>query len=446
MSISAASVPVDAETSGAAHYRPYAAYKDSGIAWLGEIPAHWGVTRLTECLRERRETASDKDHPPLSITKSGIRPQLEKIAKTDHGDNRKRVHVGDYVINSRSDRRGSGGLSRFDGSVTLIALVMTITNAVPRYIHHLLRSDLFQEMFFRLGHGIVDDLWTTRYADIKDQELPSPPISEQHAIAAFLDRETAKIDALVAKTERLIELLQEKRTALITHAVTKGLDPNVPMKDSGVEWLGQVPALWAIAPVYARYEVALGKMLDAKRISGDSPGQYVRNVDVQWDAVNTHDLPQMDFPPQERDRYGLLPGDLLVCEGGEVGRTAIWRGAVKECFYQKAIHRLRPRSCRDTPRFFFYMMYSLAMRGIFAAGSNQNTIDHLTAIKLSHHRLAFPTSDEQCAIAALLDQEIARIDALLTKVHDAIDRLKELRTALLSAAVTGKIDVRETAA
>ena len=273
-----------------------------------------------------------------------------------------------------------------------------------------------------------------------------PLLLEQRAISAFLDRETAKIDALVAKKERLIELLQEKRTALITHAITKGLDPNVPMKNSGVEWLGQVPAHWATAPVYARYEVALGKMLDAKRISGESPGQYVRNVDVQWDAVNTHDLPQMDFAPQERDRYRLLPGDILVCEGGEVGRTAIWRGTVKECYYQKAIHRLRPRSCSDTPRFFYYMMYSLAMRGVFAAGSNPNTIDHLTAVKLSHHRLAFAPSDEQYAIATLLDQETATIDALLTKVHDAIERLKELRTALISAAVTGKIDVRETAA
>ena len=318
-----------------------------------------------------------------------------------------------------------------------------------------LRSGLSQRYFFyhllavraeleALGQGSTFD-------ELSKDKLESlivlnPTHDEQAAIARFLDRETAKIDALVAKMERLIELLQGKRTALITHAVTKGLDPNVPMKDSGVEWLRQVPAQWAIAPVYTRYEVALGKMLDAKRITGDSPGHYVRNVDVQWDAVNTYDLPQMDFAPHERDRYRLLPGDLLVCEGGEVGRTAIWRGANKECFYQKAIHRLRPRSCRDTPRFFFYVMYSLAMRKIFAAGSNPNTIDHLTAVKLSHHRLAFPPSDEQRAIATLLDQETARIDALVTRVHDAIERLKELRTALISAAVTGKIDVRETAA
>ena len=147
-----------------------------------------------------------------------------------------------------------------------------------------------------------------------------PPLPEQIAIAAFLDRETARIDALVSKKERLIELLQEKRTALITRAVTRGLDPEAPMKDSGVEWLGEIPAHWEIAPVYARYEVALGKMLDTKRISGESLGSYIRNVDVQWDSVNTDDLPQMDFPEQERERYRLQPSDLLVCEGGGGGQ------------------------------------------------------------------------------------------------------------------------------
>ena len=280
---------------------------------------------------------------------------------------------------------------------------------------------------------------------ISNAPLVSPPRDEQRVIAAFLSRETAKIDALVAKEERLIGLLHEKRTALVTQAVTKGLDPSVRMKDSGVEWLGKIPDHWQISPVYARYEVALGKMLDAKRMSGDGLGWYLRNIDVQWDSVNTHDLPQMDFALEERDRYRLSKGDLLVCEGGEVGRAAIWEGSIKECFYQKAIHRVRPRSKRDIARFFYYIMYALAMRGVFVAGSNPNTINHLTAVQLSHYRFPFPPSDEQSAIAAFLDRETAKINALVAKIHEAVDRLKELRTALISAAVTGKIDVRPDA-
>ena len=280
---------------------------------------------------------------------------------------------------------------------------------------------------------------------IREGVFPVPPLPEQQAIASFLDRQTARIDALVAKKERLIELLQEKRTALITRAVTRGLEPDAPAKDSGVEWLGEIPAHWEIAPVYARYEVALGKMLDIKRISGKSLGSYVRNIDVQWDSVNTDDLPQMDFTEQERERYRLQPEDLLVCEGGEVGRTAIWQGNTEECFYQKAIHRVRPRSQGDVPRFFYYLMYSMAGRGIFLAGANPNTIPHLTAVQLRHYRFPFPPALEQKAIATYLDQETAKLDSLVAGVREAIERQRELRSALISAAVIGRIDVREEA-
>ena len=222
--------------------------------------------------------------------------------------------------------------------------------------------------------------------------------------------------------------------------MTSDMKPYPAYKDSGVEWLGEIPTHWEIVPVYARYEVALGKMLDAKRIRGDWLGKYVRNIDVQWDSVNTRDLPQMDFVPKERNRYRLELGDLLVCEGGEVGRTAIWQGAIKECFYQKAIHRVRPRSQRDIPRFFYYVMYSLAKRGVFVAGSNPNTIDHLTAIQLSHYRLIFPPHDEQRAIAAFLDRETTKIDALVAKKERLIELLQEKRTALISHAVTKGLD------
>jgi len=139
----------------------------------------------------------------------------------------------------------------------------------------------------------------------------------------------------------------------------------------------------------------------------------------------------------------VRPGDLLVCEGGEVGRTAIWRGELDECFYQKALHRVRPRSKREAPRFFYYLMSMVAARGVFVSVGNQNTIDHLTAVQLKHYRFPFAPAEEQHAISVFLDQETARIDALIGKVRGAIDRLKELRTALISAAVTGKIDVRE---
>ncbi len=223
-------------------------------------------------------------------------------------------------------------------------------------------------------------------------------------------------------------------------AIRRRFQPYPAYRESGVEWLGEIPAHWDIGPVYSRYDVALGKMLDAKRVTGEFAGHYLRNVDVQWDSVNTEDLPTMDFAPWERDRYLLCSGDLLVCEGGEVGRTAIWAGELQECFYQKAIHRVRPLSPNEMPRFFFYLMRALASRGVFTAGGNPNTIDHLTAVQLRHYRLPFPPSREQLAIAQYLDVTVARIDALVAKKERLIELLQEKRTALITRAVTKGLD------
>ena len=201
----------------------YPKYKDSGVEWLGQVPEHWTTRRLGYYFNERREKVSDRDYPALSVTKNGIVPQLETAAKTDDGDNRKRVGAGDFVINSRSDRKGSAGVAAVEGSVSLISTVLSPrSDVLPAFVHHLLRSVPFQEEFYRYGKGIVADLWSTNYGEMRNILLALPPRPEQAAIAAFLDRETAKIDALIAEQQRLIELLQEKRQAVISHAVTKG--------------------------------------------------------------------------------------------------------------------------------------------------------------------------------------------------------------------------------
>jgi len=211
-------------------------------------------------------------------------------------------------------------------------------------------------------------------------------------------------------------------------------------KDSGVEWLGRIPDHWTIAPLYGRYDIALGKMLDASRISGEHLRPYLRNVDVQWDRINLRDLPEMDFDTPDRIRYSLRSGDLLVCEGGEVGRTAVWTGELQECYYQKALHRLRPYSGSDIPRFFYYVMYASSKAGRFTAGTNQNTIDHLTAVQLSRYRFAFPPPNEQRTIAGFLDRETAKIDALVAKKERLIELLQEKRTSLVTGAVTKGLD------
>lgn len=284
--------------------------------------------------------------------------------------------------------------------------------------------------------------------DFFDVRVALPPEDEMQNIISFLDRETDKIDALVAEQERLIALLKEKRQAVISQAVTKGLDPTMPMKDSGVEWLGEVPAHWEVTRLGHRYEVQLGRMLNEERAQGDDLRPYIRVFDVQWGAINVDDLPLMDFPPDARQRYLLKSGDLLVNEGGSyVGRSAIWRGEIPECYYQKALHRVRPLDRNSDTTAFLYFMMELATRlGVFVAGGNQTTIDHLTAEKLRAHRFAFPPRQEQDSIAEFLEGRLQELGTLTAESERAIALLKERRAALISAAVTGKIDVRDHAA
>jgi type I restriction enzyme S subunit len=274
-------------------------------------------------------------------------------------------------------------------------------------------------------------------------KLAVPPVEEQSYIATFLDHETAKIDALIAEQQRLIELLQEKRQAVISHAVTKGLNPDAPMKDSGVEWLGEVPEHWAVCSVGHRYEVRLGKMLDEKRVTGKHLGRYLRNTDVQWETINTEELPEMDFEPSEHERYSLREGDLLVCEGGEVGRSAIWQSQLPVCFYQKALHRLRPLDpSRDNPGYQLCIMRMACAKGVFEASSGKATINHLPGEAFKRYRFAYPPSHEQDAINEHLSRACRDICELQKQARSLVTKLQERRSALISAAVTGQIDVR----
>jgi type I restriction enzyme S subunit len=254
----------------------YPSYQETHLDWLEEIPSHWSLGKLGVCFSERNEKVSDTDYLPLSVTKNGIVPQMEHVAKTDAGDNRKKVCKNDFVINSRSDRKGSAGVSELDGSVSLISTVLEPRFYLPRFAHHLFRSYNFQEEFYRFGKGIVADLWSTRYAEMKNIVVPLLPMDEQEAIANFLDRETARIDKLIAEKQTFIKLLKEKRQTLISHVVTKGLNPNVKMKDSGIEWIGEVPEHWTVGKIGFR----------ARILNGTTPSKlradYWDTKDIPW--------------------------------------------------------------------------------------------------------------------------------------------------------------------
>lgn len=438
----------------------YPEYKDSGGEWLGRVPAHWRVQRLKnsivsckngiwgaepngdegdiECVR-----VADFDRTRLLVNAEV--PTLRSVSETERDG--RLLRRGDLLL-----EKSGGGEKQPVGQV-----VMYDRNLAAVCSNFVAKVELQPQMdsrFWTYQHAAlysagvnVRSIKQTSGIQNLDQSAyfnefgVFPPPNEQSAIAAFLDRETAKIDALIAEQEKLIALLAEKRQATISHAVTKGLDPDVPMKDSGVPWLGEVPEHWRLPPMYLRYRVELGKMLDARRITGNHLIPYLRNVDVQWDAINYDDLPLMDIQPSEYDRYTVKHGDLLVCEGGEVGRAALVLLDDAVVGFQKALHRLRVTSDQEYPRYLFYTFAYASRAGAFA-GEGQSTIAHLTGEQLRKYRFPSPPLQEQIAIAEFLDSEMSKLATLSDEATRAVALLSERRSALIAAAVTGQIDVR----
>lgn len=424
---------------------------DSGLAWLSQIPSHWQLRPLGSCFIERRETVSDKQFLPLSVTMSGIIPQLENAAKTDNGDNRKRVVKGDFVINSRSDRKGSAGLSDLDGSVSLISTVLTPrADLHPRFIHYLLRSRPFQEEYYRFGTGIVADLWSTRYSSMKRILLPIPPWQEQQWIASFLDSETAHVDKLIAKQQALIELLSEKRQAIITQAVTKGLDPSAPTKPSGIPWLGDIPSHWDTPPISASTVLVqtgpFGSQIHSEDyINGGTPLINPSHL-IDGRIVPSAAVTVGDEKATELNRHALRKGDIVVARRGDLGRNAVVDDISAGSLCGTGSLLLRFEKSTYVPEFFSLVFDSQHTRDRLNLSSIGATMNNLNASLVSRLRLVRPPFSEQRHILSKLTNLTADPDVTRQKVERAITLLKERRSALISAAVTGKIDVREGAA
>jgi len=200
---------------------PNVKMKDCSISWIGMIPEHWEVKKIGSLFTERREKVSDKDYPALSVSKQGITPQLETAVKTDNGDNRKKVCKDDFVVNSRSDRKGSCGVSPYTGSVSLINIVLSPRNNIEvQYFHHLFRSNDYIEEYYRIGRGIVADLWTTRYSEMRNIMVPLPPLDEQRSIVSYIEEKCQKIDTLITELQAEIDYLKEYKQRLIADVVT----------------------------------------------------------------------------------------------------------------------------------------------------------------------------------------------------------------------------------
>jgi type I restriction enzyme S subunit len=435
-----------------ADLKPYPRMKDSGVPWLGEVPGHWGIRKLRSVLQR----VSNRNRPDLALL-SVVREKGVTLRDTTSKDgnhnfipedlaNYKVVKPGQFAMNKMKAWQGSYGVSPYEGLVSPAYFVFELSDVDGLFFHSAIRSRAYVPFFAQASDGVRTGQWDLAETRMRAIPFFIPPLPEQAAIVRYLDCVDRRIRRYIGAKQKLIKLLEEQKQAVIHRAVTRGLDPNVRLKPSGVEWLGDVPEHWEVAALRHRYSQCLGKMLDSKRITGSHSLPYLRNTDVQWDRINVVGLPSMDIAPAEYDRYTVKAGDLLVCEGGDVGRCAFWFGQLDTCGFQKALHRLRTQSAaRDVPRFMYYALRAAAKGAAFNDG-HLSTIIHLTGDKLRAHRFAFPPCDEQAAIVVYLDQSLATLNHAVTTALAGISLLHEYRTRLIADVVTGKLDVRAAAA
>ena len=424
--------------------QPYPEYKDSGVEWLGEIPTHWEMRRLKYAAPESSEKFEAKPEESLYLGLENIESGTGRLLLDDLAEN-----VASTVVAFREDDVLYGKLrpylakvvhANFDGVGTTELLVLRPKDDVEsRFLFYYLLSDGFIDTVNSSTYGAK--MPRANSEQVGDLTVNLPPLAEQRAIAAFLDRQTARLDDLIAEQRRLIELLQERRAARISHAVTQGLDPDVPMKDSGIEWLGEIPAHWETRRL--KCAAAINTDTLPENTESDFGLQYVDigNVDSTGNILDVQEMPFERAP--SRARRQVRHGDTII----STVRTYLKAIAYIEhpsdnLIVSTGFAVLRPRPELE-PRYLWRLVQSQGFVDAVVAHSEGIGYPAIAPTKLAELPVWIPPIPEQRAIAAYLDRETAKTDAAVAEIETSIAHLEEYRTALISAAVTGKIDVRQ---
>ncbi|MCA2711905.1 MAG: restriction endonuclease subunit S [Microcystis sp. M015S2] len=415
-------------------WQPYPTYKDSGVEWLGKIPEHWEVKKLkyiSYLTMGQSPSSDDYNHEGYGSpflqgnAEFGNRhPQAKIFCATVN----KYAEKGDILISVRAP---VGALNEAD---TRYGIGRGLCSIRPRdiiirqFAWYLIQVVKVELNFLSTGSTYE----AVAVTDISNLSCLLPPLHEQQKIAEFLDEETSKIDKLITKKERLIELLKEKRTALISHAVTKGLNPDVPMKDSGVEWLGEIPEHWEVKKLKYISYLTMGQSPSSDDYNHEGYGSPFLQGNAEFGNRN----PEAKIFCATVNKYAEK-GDILISVRAPVG-------ALNEADRRYGIGRglcsIRPRDI-IIREFAWYLIQVVKVELNFL--STGSTYEAVAVTDVSNLSCLLPPLPEQQKIAQFLDRETSKIDNLITKTRTSIDHLKEYRTALISAAVTGKIDVRE---
>ncbi|GAB0058509.1 Type-1 restriction enzyme EcoKI specificity protein [Candidatus Magnetaquicoccaceae bacterium FCR-1] len=433
-------------------FQRYAEYKDSGVEWLGEVPEHWEMCKTKFLFNLMKRQPRDEDKIVTAFRDGTV--TLRENRRTEgftyalQEIGYQGVRTGDLVIHAMDAFAGAIGVSDSNGKSTPVYSVCKPIDAVNAwYYGRLLRHMALSGYVSSLAKGIRERSTEFRWVEAGNVALPFPPLPEQSAIAAFLNRETGKIDALVAEQEKLIVLLKEKRQAVISHAVTKGLNPDAPMKDSGIEWLGMVPEHWEVK----RFKDVCSEIVDCKNRTPEEneQGKYfvVRTSCIKDGRFDTSQGYFTDYDNfVEWTKKGVpQAGDILFTREAPAGEACISPADIPFCLGQRMMY-LRPDNNKITSKYLMLSVYGPLARESIQSKSKGSTVGHLRVGEVGELPCIVPSVTEQKEIVTYIDNLNDRIDSLTLEAQRAIDLLKERRSALISAAVTGKIDVRELTA
>jgi len=433
-------------------YKQYPSYKDSGVEWLGELPSEWNIVRNKQAFRFIKSLVGkkSKEYTLLSLTLQGI-----KVRDIESGKGKFPAEFDTYQVVEDKDiifclfdideTPRTVGLSGHNGMITgAYNVARCNTKTVPEYMYYYYLSIDEYKGLKPFYTGLRKVVRTETFMNI---QLGLPPLQEQQQIANFLDTATAKIDTLIAKQERLIELLKEKRQAVISHAVTKGIDPDVKMKDSGVEWLGEIPEHWSVwkflhfAPI-----ITCGLASTPTYVDEGIPFLSAQNIQNGQLSLHKYNYIPEDLHLQLTKNRKPEKGDLLVTRvGASIGAACVLDIDMEFSIYV-SLSQIRLNQSIAISTYIKYFLGSNYCSMLNTLGTEQGGgVGNLNVKNVERYKVPLPGLKEQQAITAYLDDKTSKIDSLVSKATKSIELLKEKRTALISAAVTGKIDVRDVA-
>jgi len=436
--------------------KSYPSYKDSGVECIGEIPSGWDVKHIA-ILYSESSIRGHEDEENLSVFRDyGVvrrEDHENKNVLSEDLSNYKLVKKGDLVLNKMKTWMGSIGVSDYQGIVSPAYYVLSPNfQFFTKYLHHLLRSKAYIDQYASLSKGIRPGQWDLNIREFKSLKVLLPSIQEQQQIANYLDEKTTQINSLIEKIERKIELLKEQRTALINQAVTKGLDPNVEMKDSGVEWIGEIPDHWSVGSMKYLLSENNGGVWGSDPDNQDLDVVVIRSTEITIDGNWNLESPvKRKLSDRDHDKCKLQKNDIVITKSSgspdHIGKSVIVTQEVEDidCCYSNFVQRIRFE--RENPVLYHYILNSYVVRDQYRYLTHSTTgLGNLSGSTINNVQLPFIPLKEQQQIANYLDEKTTQIDSIIEKETKRIELLKEYRQSLISNVVTGKVRVVEEVA